>query len=863
MSNKLLKSAYKYISNGICVIATNSDKRAFLPWKKYQDTIITIEEAEAQFEHPNARSLAIVCGAPSGGLEVIDIDVKYDLSGSLYQDFVRLIQDNDQELFDRLMIVQTVSGGYHIYYRCPVIAGNLKLANRETTKEEERAVDPGDKIRVLIETRGQGGYVLAPPSEGYKKIAGEAIPTITIEEREMLLEIARSFNQVIEQPVRGHTNAGYSAKEYGLSPFEDYNKRGDVIGLLQAHGWKVLKDGSDKVIFRRPGKDKGTSGDYLRSRQWFSVFTTSSPFEPNKAYLPYAVYAVLECNGDFKQAARKLLDAGYGEKREFYGDKLEKELYKKKMDGATPEVLQEYLVSRHGKNAMQAKDIVESLTKIWGEKICTFWDVAENGKVSINRTKLIEFLHTTGGFSLYYYDNQSTIFKIVQCKDGFIEDVSTEHIKKFLLQYINSLPETFDNNITPDDIQELVLKGSDTFFSNSLMEFLARGQFDFLKDTHREAFFTFRNGVVRVTPEKIELLSYGELKKVVWRSQVIDFSIAIEKDLDFTLIEYMRFIDCVCANDPDRRDYALTLIGYLLHKYKDPTKAFAVILAEETENEKDGGGTGKGIFFKAISKIINTVTIDGKAFKQDKSFAFQRVGLDTKLVVLEDVRKNVDFEGFYPMITEGMTVEKKNKDELFIPYADSPKIGFTTNYNVNAVGNHGRRRQKVFEFAPFFHPGNTPEDFFGHKLFDDWDTDEWNRFYNLLFVSVQAYFENGIREVLNSEKIKRKQIRLNYGEEFLEWLDEFLATSLKVPKMQVELYKDFVQSNGFSEKDYSHKRFKSALLFGTENLGYGMHIRKNSQAGGGKEVVVYLKGDDTVPEIIKKAAAVPDLFSNK
>ena len=49
MSNKLLKSAYKYISNNICVIATNAEKRAFLPWKKYQDTLITLEEAERQF----------------------------------------------------------------------------------------------------------------------------------------------------------------------------------------------------------------------------------------------------------------------------------------------------------------------------------------------------------------------------------------------------------------------------------------------------------------------------------------------------------------------------------------------------------------------------------------------------------------------------------------------------------------------------------------------------------------------------------------------------------------------------------------------------------------------------------------------
>ena len=47
-----------------------------------------------------------------------------------------------------------------------------------------------------------------------------------------------------------------------------------------------------------------------------------------------------------------------------------------------------------------------------------------------------------------------------------------------------------------------------------------------------------------------------------------------------------------------------------------------MILAEETEDEAQGGGAGKGIFFKAIGKLINLVSIDGKNFKLDKSFAF-------------------------------------------------------------------------------------------------------------------------------------------------------------------------------------------------------------------------------------------------
>jgi hypothetical protein len=715
MSNKLLTAAYKYITSGVCVIATNAEKRSIIPWKKFQTHFATISDVEEMFEKPEAKGLAIVCGKVSGNLECIDVDTKYDLTGNLWSDYIQLIHDHDEALFDRLKIIRTVSGGYHIYYRCPVIEGNIKLARRPASKEEIEK-DPNDKVRVLIETRGEGGYAVAPPTEGYITKSKVPVPNITEGERDMLFELARTMNTLIEQPVKHNSARGYNPKEFGLSPFEDYNKRGDVVQLLEQHGWKTIRENSERIYFRRPGKDTGTSGDILKEKMWFSVFTTSSLFDPQKAYLPYAVFAMLECNGDFTQAAKKLLDLGYGEKREFFGDKLEKQLYKKKMDGQPKEELVRFLQDKHGKKSNEAEEIIDKLDKVWGQKMCTFWDISETGRLSINRSKLIEFLYVVGGFSLYYYDTHSTIFKIVQLQEGLIEDVSTEHIKKFLLNYIDTLPETFDNNITPDEVRELVLKGSDTFFSKGLMEFLDRGEFDFLKDTAKEAFFTFGNGVVVVTKDDIVVKTYAEIGKVIWRSQIIPFDIEIEKDKKILGSEYFTFLNCICMKDADRVGFAVTLIGYLLHKHKDPTKAFAVILAEETENEKEGGGTGKGIFFKALSKLINTVTIDGKAFKQDKSFAFQRVGLDTKLVVLEDVKKNVDFEGFYPMITEGMTVEKKNKDELFIPYSDSPKIGFTTNYNVNAVGNHGKRRQKVFEFGAFFKPGNSPEGLFRSQV---------------------------------------------------------------------------------------------------------------------------------------------------
>jgi hypothetical protein len=59
-----------------------------------------------------------------------------------------------------------------------------------------------------------------------------------------------------------------------------------------------------------------TSGNFDHEKNWFSVFTTSTEFEPERAYLPYAVYAILECSGDYSLASKKLYESGYGERQE-------------------------------------------------------------------------------------------------------------------------------------------------------------------------------------------------------------------------------------------------------------------------------------------------------------------------------------------------------------------------------------------------------------------------------------------------------------------------------------------------------------------------------------------------------------------
>lgn len=266
---------------------------------------------------PKLGGIGLATGSISGNVEVIDIDQKYSLDGKLFEGYKNLIAKNNKSLLSKLVVNRTRSGGYHFIYRCPVIEGNVKLARRFTTPTEQ-AANAHDKVRVLIETRGEGGQIVIPPTEGYETIFGSLteINTITVEERDLLFSCARQLNEYFLVETATAPEPKVIPTSTALSPGDDYNNRGDVLSLLQSHGWTIVGKVGKKVNLRRPGDTQAsTSGNWDEERGWMTVFTTSTIFEPEKAYRPWHIYAWLECNGDYTEAAKQLSAKGYGEKR--------------------------------------------------------------------------------------------------------------------------------------------------------------------------------------------------------------------------------------------------------------------------------------------------------------------------------------------------------------------------------------------------------------------------------------------------------------------------------------------------------------------------------------------------------------------
>ena len=370
-----------YLQLGINTIAVNENKQAIFPWKVYQEQMVTKEELSRQMADNRAKGMAIICGSVSGNLEVIDIDTKYET----YDLWMAIKEAIPSELYSKLHIVKTRSNGKHLIYKCEAIEKNQKLAQRLPTLEEAKN-NPSIKSYTIIETRGEGGYVVAPPTSGYE-IEQQGINVISLDEREVLFEIMRSFNEIFEeQVIEAHQRP--STKDYGVSPFDDYNRRGDIVDLMERNGWKVVKQNSERIFFLRPGSGAEHSGSWNIGMGLFSVFSVNTPFLVQKGYKLSAVFSILESGGDFKLAARKLLDMGFGEKKTSFGNDIERQIFKKRNDGASKDDLVTILVKKHNKSLDEAKAMIDELDARWGEEICTFWDVDDKGVASINRYKL-------------------------------------------------------------------------------------------------------------------------------------------------------------------------------------------------------------------------------------------------------------------------------------------------------------------------------------------------------------------------------------------------------------------------------------------------------------------------------------------
>jgi len=412
-----------------------------------------------------------------------------------------------------------------------------------------------------------------------------------------------------------------------------------------------------------------------------------------------------------------------------------------------------------------------------------FWTKNEKGTVKIIHYVFKEFLEDNGFYK--YCPEGSKNYVFVKVTNNLIDHTSEKEIKDFVLEHLKSQDDFSVYNYFADQTR---------FFKEDFLSLLGTIDILFIEDTHDTSYLYYNNCAVRITKNEIKTIDYLDLGGYVWKDHIIDRNYREEA---VTECDYKTFINNVCNKDSSRTISMESTIGFLLHGHKNMSYCPAVILNDEIISDNPEGGTGKGVFKNALGHMKKLVNIDGKSFTFERSFAYQLVSADTQLLCFDDVRKYFDFERLFSVVTEGMTLEKKNKDAITIPFSRSPKIIITTNYAIKGAGNSFARRKWELELHQHYTKEFTPVLEFGKMFFSDWDTEEWLQFDNYMIECLQLYLNKGL---LKSKfvNLKVRQLSAETCHDFIEWcglIEGSIPNRRLVPGEKIykqELYEDFV-----------------------------------------------------------------------
>lgn len=417
-----------------------------------------------------------------------------------------------------------------------------------------------------------------------------------------------------------------------------------------------------------------------------------------------------------------------------------------------------------------------SLSKRFPEVNSLFFNVTtyKDGKfkdIVIEHKGYVDVLNNLGFYKLNVGDDG---YVFIHIKNNIIQAVTPEKISDAFIHFIKSIPEWFSFDGHKINLKFLIEKfyKNVNFFGKPKLSLLPTIEIESNKDNSDSAYFYYNNGFVECTADGYKFKDYNNLTGYIWKKQIIDFEfkpldnvVLSEETINQSMIS--EFIYLICNKDFNRYKSLITLMGYLMHDYYK-TERKAVVLTDSKISEANEGRTGKGLFIQALYNVRNYTEIPGKSYKQNEPFKHQTVTIDSQLIHIDDPTKAFRIELMYNDITSGLKVEKKGQCAFVI----DAKIVISCNKTLSTDGGSSSKgRMYEFELADFFNDEFTPKDYFKKRLFDDWDNNEWQQFYNFMMAGMCYYFKHGVIKAKPINLVKRRLIDATKIE-FYKWVED-------------------------------------------------------------------------------------------
>tara|TARA_R100001463_G_scaffold5237_4_gene18265 strand:- start:1837 stop:4251 length:2415 start_codon:yes stop_codon:yes gene_type:complete len=446
-----------------------------------------------------------------------------------------------------------------------------------------------------------------------------------------------------------------------------------------------------------------------------------------------------------------------------------------------------------------------------------FWTMSSKGVVKIIPLIFKKFLETNGYYKFCPEGQKHYVF--VKVTDNLIDHTSEKEIKDFILNHLQGMDDMAIYNYFADQTR---------IFKEDFLSLLGTIEIFFIQDSMDTAYLYYQNCAVQITKNTVKSIDYLELKGYAWKDHVIKRNY---NKCDTVESDFKQFISNISSNDPGRILTFESTLGYMMHGHKNISYCPATILNDERISDSANGGTGKGILLQSLEHMKKLIMIDGKAFAFEKSFPYQLVSADTQILAFDDVKKYFDFERLFSVVTEGLTLEKKNKDAIKIPFSKSPKVIITTNYPIKGSGASFARRRWELELATHYTEDYTPTHEFGKFLFgEEWEDDDWCRFDDYMIKCIQLYLKRGLIES-DSVNADKKRLIINTNSDFIEWcglLDTHAANALLKVNERIHLnglhydfttqYPDYAKFSKRSVSQYLFKKWMIAYCVYKEGL---------------------------------------------
>ena len=478
---------------------------------------------------------------------------------------------------------------------------------------------------------------------------------------------------------------------------------------------------------------------------------------------------------------------------------------------------------------------------------------AEIRTIKVNFAKLVEVLKSMGFRRL---DVQRQSF-IVRIKDNVVIEVSQKEVIDTFVAWLESFGVNLPDGVMVEPLISKLYGGIGTFFSDNILYRLINDKkIVFNEHTRSEAFFYYQNGYVKVTEHGATLKPYNTLPHYIWANQILRRNYNSADDKAINTHPWARFTANVAnawakhpntekEQKPDNARLAAfqTLIGYTLHSYYEG-KLRAVIFTDARMSEDAAGRSGKTLFCKALGHILNAekhsstyVELNGKDFDPHEKFKYQELAIDTRLVHLNDVARNFEFEALFNDITEGIRAQRKNE----APFPVMAKLILSTNRTIRIHGDSAKDRSIEFEFADYYGANWSPEREFKQWFFRDWNAQDWACFDNYLLRCVAAYLKKGLIQSGAINLVLRKMYE-ETAPEFIRWMEERQFVSGQ-EYAKADLHAQFIQDTP-DFKMLKQKTFtKWARTFGDSHPDFsGCEERRSS----GKDLIKFTRKPEDI-----------------